>query len=519
MIELSIIVKATLTAALGLIAAAIARRARASIRHAIVASTFGMLLILPAAIVWLPALTIPVPMSVTSSLTTPLPVTPPSAVPAAVERGAVVPSPSGGFDISIRAILIVIWAIGFAALAITLAIGVWRLRQLRRTGLPWMGSTGEIAKWRNGEMAKTLMSAGVGEPIEVLLHEEVAAPLVYGLRRPVLIMPRESTTWSAPELRRAMIHELEHVRRYDWWVQLAARVACAMYWFHPLVWIAYRQLALDAERACDDAVIAREEGTQYAEQLVALARQMGMRAQPALSMANRSDLSARVSAVLDPRRPRGRAGVLRAAIVVSGAATVLLTIAPLRLAAAVTSLSSEEQRRPRVQRVDRALVEAADEGDVDGVKELLDGGANINAMVDGDGSPLIVAARGGYLELVTMLLDRGADPNLAVSGDGNPLIMAARDGHTKIVELLLDRGARVDDVVPGDENALISASGEGQLEVVKLLVARGADVNAQAFAERAYERPNGEWRTPLSMARREGHRAVVEYLISVGATR
>ena len=301
-------------------------------------------------------------------------------------------------------------------------------------------------------------------------------------------------------------------------MHVAARTVRALYWFHPLVWVASRQLALDAERACDDAVIAHDESTVYAQQLVVLARRMVTRPQPALSMANRSDLSARVSAVLDWGRPRGRAGPVRASLVALAASVLLLTIAPMQLVASVTSVASEGQRRSRGDRLDRALVEAADEGDMEGVARLLAAGANINAVVEGDGTPLIVAAREGHLALVTMLLDRGADPNLAAEGDGNPLIMAAREGQTKIVELLLDRGARVEEIVPGDENALIQASGEGALPVVKLLVARGAEVNVRVFAEAAYERPNGEWRTPLNMAQRGGHRAVVEYLISVGAT-
>ncbi|MGH9176462.1 MAG: ankyrin repeat domain-containing protein, partial [Vicinamibacterales bacterium] len=66
--------------------------------------------------------------------------------------------------------------------------------------------------------------------------------------------------------------------------------------------------------------------------------------------------------------------------------------------------------------------------------------------------------------------------------------------------------------------ALIQASGTGQLDVVKVLVARGADVNARVFAEAAYERPNGEWRTPLGMAERGGHGAVVAFLRAAGAT-
>src|SRR6185503_8166814 len=105
------------------------------------------------------------------------------------------------------------------------------------------------------------------------------------------------------------VHELEHVRRGDWLSQCVARAVCAWYWFHPLVWIAQRQLALEAERACDDAVLRRSEATAYADQLIELATRLsGVRHQNALGMANRADLAARVGAVLDRRQRRGRAG-------------------------------------------------------------------------------------------------------------------------------------------------------------------------------------------------------------------
>jgi ankyrin repeat protein len=96
--------------------------------------------------------------------------------------------------------------------------------------------------------------------------------------------------------------------------------------------------------------------------------------------------------------------------------------------------------------------------------------------------------------------------------------VAAGSGHIDVVRLLLDRGASIDQIVPGEENALIQASETGHLNVVKLLVARGADVNARAEATRwEGNQPIIEWRTPLGMARRNGHKAVVAFLLASGA--
>jgi len=292
--------------------------------------------------------------------------------------------------------------------------------------------------------------------------------------------------------------------------------------------VTWRRLCLEAERACDDAVVRGAERTEYAAQLVSLARRMSKgHAHAALGMAKRSDLSARVTALLDGSQRRGRAGlwatfgvVCVASLVVTAAASVRAVARAETSPAAVSQTASaqtKDERSRRPSQLDEALYEAAEKGDGAEIERLLAAGANVNCAIEGDGSPLIAAAREGRLEAVRVLLNRGADPNMPVEGDGNPLIMAAREGHTDIVALLLDRGAKVDQMVPEDENALIQASGEGHLEVVKLLVARGADVNARVWVEPASERPNGEWRSPLAMARKGGHNAVVAYLQSLGA--
>ena len=89
------------------------------------------------------------------------------------------------------------------------------------------------------------------------------------------------------------------------------------------------RLCLEAERSCDDAVVISEERADYAEQLVLLAQRMSATPlQPMLGMANRSDLSTRVTAVLDDRLERGRAGFTLAAGTIAAAALIVATVAP-----------------------------------------------------------------------------------------------------------------------------------------------------------------------------------------------
>lgn len=519
--SLALIVKSTIALAAGLVAARAARTSAASVRHAMLAAALAASLVVPIGSSLLPTVSIPVPVAPRRSVAPPSPAV---ATPRMDRAVTTIAETESAMTISETTIVTAIWAAGVIVFSLSFAAGVWELRRIRRTALPWLDGRPTITSLAD--------RAGVTRDVELLLHEDTNVPMTCGFRRPAIILPADATEWDPDALRRALVHELEHVRRHDWWMHVGTRAICGLYWFNPLAWIAYRQMTLEAERACDDAVVANEEGIQYAEQLVALARRLSSReGRPALAMANRSDLSRRVSAVLNDRQVRGRAGLLRTSLVTAAAATLALSLAPMRAVGAVTTrLDGEtarhpqEQRQPHIvakrliSRIDRALVEAADEGDIEDVGALLDSGASVNARVDGDGSPLIVAARNGNMALVRLLLDRGADPDMGVEGDGSPLIMAAREGHLGIVQFLLDKGASVDQVVDGDENALIQASREGHLNVVKLLVTRGADVNARVFAEAAFERPGGEWRTPLGMARRGGHRAVVEFLLANGAS-
>lgn len=519
--ELSLVAKATLILLAGLVGTRITQTARASVRHLVIAASFAALIALPVLLAVAPRMTIDVPVTASPNVAAAaaaVVAADNARVPASIDSTRAASNRRQWSGISPAGVLRALWLAGMLAFLAPVAFALLKLSMIRRTGLP-------IA-WRRDAVSQLARERGVTRAVEVIEHEAVPGPMTFGVLRPVIVLPPDARDWTDDELRRALTHELEHVQRGDWLVQMAARSIAACYWFHPMVWMAWRRLCLEAERSCDDAVVIREERADYAEQLVTLAQRMSATpVQPLLGMANRSDLSTRVTAVLDDRLRRGRAGVALAAGAMAAAAVIVTAVAPIRAVArndaAVTS--AEEQRaqrnyRPgerRARALDQELYEAAAAGDLAGVREMIDAGADADAVIAGDGSPLIGAARSGSIEIARFLLDHGANANQPVPGDGSPLIVAATTGRMDQVVLLVEHGADVNLEVAGDENPLMGAAEGGHLEIVRFLVDRGADVHTRIWNERY--NGAGEWRTALSQARRNGHAHVVQYLQSVGA--
>jgi beta-lactamase regulating signal transducer with metallopeptidase domain len=523
------------------------------------------------------------------------------AVPRTQGDGAVV-------AVSFPRLLLLLWASGSLVGLIVLLAGVARLAAVLAGSVPVPDGT-----WRR--LAGLISSEyGLKSVVHLLESRNSSVLVTWGALRPRVVLPAGSAEWPEQRARIVLRHELAHIRRGDWIVQMIAQTLRILYWFNPVVWIVCRRLRLESECACDDTVLADDiKGHEYAEHLLDLARVLNRPGQSwsaALTMARPSTIERRFSVMLNPglnRCPVTRFALL--SMVFTGLAITLFlsaasTATPIRTTAASPLSATSEAtimperaptavpisvpapiesaatpgaepapvepgppaisivaegtqnwalgmsfQRRRGSALDRALFEVAEEGEIADIDELLRAGANVNAVIIGDGTPLmaaagdghleavqlllnrgadpnlavpgdgnalIVAASEGHIDVVRLLLDRGADPNAAVPGDGNPLIAAASEGHADIVALLLDRGANIDQTVPGDENALIQASAEGHLNVVRLLVSRRADVNARVWSEGNPWRA-GEWRTPLSVARREREEDIVQFLISVGA--
>jgi len=330
-----IVAKITVTTTLGLIAARLAFRSRAAVRHALLSVVFGVLLALPVVSLVAPPVRIVVRTAAQArTVAIPLAGATGGLADVTAARAGVLDAPavSRPWSLSTSAWLLIGWIGGVILLLLPMLLGLRQVRSLRRAGVAWP---------RGQSLAEGLAKeSGIRRRVEVLLHPALPGPMTCGVVHPAIVLPLDARNWKAEDLDRAIVHELEHVQRRDWVSQCVARAICAVYWFHPLVWIAWRQFTVEAERACDDAVLGRSEATAYADQLVGLAERLSAKS-PVLAMANRADLATRVGAVLDRRQRRGRAGVFPVALACSAAAVLVLTISPLRMVAAPQAVGAE----------------------------------------------------------------------------------------------------------------------------------------------------------------------------------
>jgi TonB family protein len=196
----------------------------------------------------------------------------------------------------------------------------------------WLAGVGAVGGW--WLLGFVRVAGMVASSVEHSTFEGVAVRMCAGLRvpavaaGPVILLPRAAEQWPEARLDAVLRHERAHVHRRDLWWRLAGTLACAVYWFHPLAWRALAQIRRESEMACDDQVLQVTGAGEYAESLVAVAREAAGQGAPAavVAMAKPREIEGRLLAVLDPSRRRGgvRPGPL-AAFVVSG----LLLLTPL----------------------------------------------------------------------------------------------------------------------------------------------------------------------------------------------
>ncbi len=151
--------------------------------------------------------------------------------------------------------LTLLWLAGTGGMIATmLALHLRLLARVRRD--PTAPAAGLAALY-----ASACERAGIkrGAP-RLIITNAVRAPALFGVLRPVILLPRELAASGDPEaLRLILLHELAHWQRRDLWTQLAASLLLALHWFNPAVWWAARRLRAEAEMAADARALRHAE--------------------------------------------------------------------------------------------------------------------------------------------------------------------------------------------------------------------------------------------------------------------
>lgn len=328
-----------LLAAAGLLALALRRRS-ASVRQTIWAAAVGLAPVLPILAYLATSAAVPqAPIPVMPEYTAPpafivsqspvISVAPLTSAPV-VELPPAVPVRAWSPLDYPWALAVLAYAAGAAILMTLVLVGGIRIgRWLRRGRVVTDG--GVLAVF---ESARTLLA--LEREFTVVESSAVHAPLAIGTLRPAVLLPTGfAAGLSQAELKAVAIHELSHVARRD--PPLLAILSCvrAALWFHPLVWLACRQVSTLAEQACDDRVLdATGEPVSYARLLARLAEELprgalGMELAAGVVF-SKGALLKRVEAILSHRRDQMRR-LSRAAL----ATTVLAAIVSVAVALAV----------------------------------------------------------------------------------------------------------------------------------------------------------------------------------------
>ena len=224
------------------------------------------------------------------------------------------------------------WCVGTLFCLSSLMVAAWRITRFTRESHPIADSALRLLAVDLRQRLQLRRDVALRE------HPQTIVPLTCGLLRPIVLLPRAAQSWPDDMRRAVLLHELAHVQRGDVAWQWLARLTCALYWFHPLAWLGLRQMRLERELACDDAVVlAGELASDYAQQLLEVARRCrksaGMRPfvlALSVEMTNGGKLEQRVRALFDSARSHGPLHVRLGVTLLLGASLLISLVAVVR---------------------------------------------------------------------------------------------------------------------------------------------------------------------------------------------
>jgi len=311
---LLLLAKATLILLVALGITLTMQRASAGARHLVWLVTLAALLLVPGLTAWAPIpirVLPPTPKSASAVKSPAIAASPVAAdkneqlAAAPIGEAATDASSAGAIGdriaaspvLSVLSIIFLVWAAVLLVIAASLGYATLMVHRIVNRARPL-----DSADWLS-PLFEVSDRLALDEPPRLLRSEDAKMPFACGVFRATIVLPAECDSWSLDRRRAVLLHELAHVRRHDLIGHTLSRLACAVYWFHPLVWTAAKQLRSESERACDDLALAcGARATDYAEHLLDIVTSVRRDATPsvALAMARRKEFEGRMLAILDP---------------------------------------------------------------------------------------------------------------------------------------------------------------------------------------------------------------------------
>jgi beta-lactamase regulating signal transducer with metallopeptidase domain len=160
----------------------------------------------------------------------------------------------------------------------------------------------------HGRFAELCARIGVSRPVRLLISSWVRIPIVVGWLRPVVLIPVAVLTGlSAEQMEAVLLHELAHIRRHDYLVNILQSMAEAFLFYHPAVWWISGHIRTERELCCDDSAVSLAgDAASYARTLAQLASLQDARLGAAMAVSGGS-LKERIARLLGQPEGSSRA--------------------------------------------------------------------------------------------------------------------------------------------------------------------------------------------------------------------